>query len=216
MEAYVGEYGSGKSENAINRALMLVREGRRVTLVDLDVVEPFWTLRPLKQELESYGLEVLAWERAAVEGFGEVGTLLNPAARWALKREGDVIIDVGYGAGGARMLNLLEGFDTDPDLKVLAVINAAKPMTSTVEEIVEHVRSLGRVDGLINNTHLGSETDVETVQRGARLVAEAARILGIPVVATSALEEIARLIGPRDCMGHPVRPLKRFMPRGFW
>ncbi|MFA4884869.1 MAG: 4Fe-4S dicluster domain-containing protein [Desulfotomaculaceae bacterium] len=46
VEAYVGEYAAGKSESAINRALEVVRQGRKVTLVDLDLVEPFYTLRP--------------------------------------------------------------------------------------------------------------------------------------------------------------------------
>ena len=40
IEAYVGEYASGKSENAVNRAVALHRQGRPVTLVDLDTVEP--------------------------------------------------------------------------------------------------------------------------------------------------------------------------------
>ena len=53
IEAYVGEYASGKSENAVNRALELKRQGLAVTLVDLDTVEPCYTLRPIKQELEA-------------------------------------------------------------------------------------------------------------------------------------------------------------------
>ena len=51
VEAYVGEYASGKSENAVNRALALHRQGRQVTLVDLDMVEPCFCLRPLKKSL---------------------------------------------------------------------------------------------------------------------------------------------------------------------
>jgi NAD(P)-dependent dehydrogenase (short-subunit alcohol dehydrogenase family) len=89
-------------------------------------------------------------------------------------------------------------------------------MTATVEDVVAHVRELGRVDGLINNTHLGEETTVELVQEGARLVTAAARLLGLPVVATSVVKELAPLLGGRDVMGNPVRVLERFMPRAFW
>src|SRR5690606_12288002 len=71
LEAYVGEYASGKSENAINRGCQLARSGRRVRLVDLDLVEPFYTLRPLKRRLEREGLEVLAWETSELVGLGE-------------------------------------------------------------------------------------------------------------------------------------------------
>ena len=211
----MGEYASGKSENAVNRALDLVRAGRRVTLVDLDVVEPFFTLRPIKRKLEALGLQVVAREHHIL-GVGETGVPLPAEAKWALRREGDVILDVGYGAYGARTLNLVEGADRDPDLRVLAVVNVARPMTATVEDVVAHVRELGRVDGLINNTHLGEETTVELVQEGARLVTAAARLLGVPVVATSVVKELAPLLGERDVMGNPVRALERFMPRAFW
>ena len=61
VEAYIGEYASGKSEVAINRSLELKSQGRQVTLVDLDTVEPFYTLRPLKNKLESQGLNVISF-----------------------------------------------------------------------------------------------------------------------------------------------------------
>lgn len=183
--------------------------------MDLDVVEPFFTLRPIKRELEARGLQVVARERHTL-GLGETGVPLPAEAKWALRREGDVILDVGYGAYGAQTLNLVEGADRHPDLQVLAVINVARPMTATVEDVVAHVRELGRVDGLINNTHLGEETTVELVQEGARLVTAAARLLGLPVVATSVVKELAPLLGGRDVMGNPVRVLERFMPRAFW
>ena len=56
VEAYIGEYASGKSENAVNRALTLAKQGREVTLVDLDLVEPVYTLRPLISLLEEKGV----------------------------------------------------------------------------------------------------------------------------------------------------------------
>lgn len=216
VEAYVGEYAGGKSENALNRALELARQGRKVTLVDLDIVEPVYTLRPIQDELRAQGVDVIAWKTSETTGLGEAGTALKPEARWALRRQGDIILDIGYGVEGARTLKLVEGAEADPHLRVFAVINTARPMTAGVEDIVEHVRGLGRVDGLINNTHLAEETIVEQVQAGARTVAAAAGILGLPVVATAAEEKVAQEIGPADCLGNPVRPLTRFMPRAFW
>lgn len=216
VEAYIGEYASGKSESAINRALELTRQGRKVNLVDLDMVEPFYTLRPLQRELSNLGLEVIAWQTEETLGLGEAGTVIKPAARWALRREGDIILDIGYGVEGVRTLNLLEGAVRDPDLKIFAVINVSRPMTAGVKDIVAEVSAMGRVDGLLNNTHLAGETTVELVQAGARIVTEAAAILGLPVVATLADTKLAEKIGPVDCMGIPVRPLERFMQKAFW
>ncbi len=216
VEAYVGEYASGKSEVAVNRALELAEKGRPVTLVDLDIVEPCYTLRPIKKALEQKGITVLAWETRDIMGLGETGNVLRAENRWALRRSGDIILDIGYGVEGAKTLKLLEGAGEDPDLKIYAVINIARPMTGSVRDIVEYVRGLGRVDGLINNSHLGDDTGVDIVREGARMVGEAARELGIPVVATAAVDDIARVLGPVDELGNPVRKLVRYMPHTFW
>jgi hypothetical protein len=216
VEAYIGEYASGKSEIAVNRALELVRLGRQVTLVDLDLVEPCYTLRPLKKELEQAGMTVLAWETAELIGLGETGNVVKPSTRFCLLRPGDVIMDIGYGISGARILNLVENAWEDPDLKIYAVINIARPMTATVDQIVDHLRDMGRVDGLINNSHLGDETDVAIVDQGARTVAAVSRILGIPVVTTVVAESLAASFGKNDLYGHPVRVIRRYMPRAFW
>ena len=50
-------------------------------------------------------------------------------------------------------------------------------MTHSIDDIVEHVTSLGKVDGLINNTHLGEETTLEIIHEGAKIVTEAAKDL---------------------------------------
>lgn len=217
VEAYVGEYASGKSENAVNRALELLAQGRRpVTIVDLDIVEPFYTLRPIKKELEEKGLQVVAWETRATMGLGEAGTLIRGDMLWSLRREGDLVLDIGYGVEGSKTLNLLHGAHEDKDLRIIAVINASRPMTASVEEIVDHVRGLGPVHGLLNNTHLAEETDLAIIREGARLVDAAARELDLPVMATAADERFRGKLAPEDVLGQPVRFLQRFMPRSFW
>ena len=215
LEAYVGEYASGKSENAINRALALVGGQEPVTLVDLDVVEPFYTLRPLKKELESQGLNVIAWETKQAFGLGETGSIIMPQMRWALQNPGHVILDVGYGVGGSQVFNLLEGFP-ESGLKVFAVLNVARPMTATLEDILHYLEGFPQLDGVINNSHLGGETDLDIIRQGADIVSDAATSLGIPVIATSVEERFRSELGEHDHRGNPVRYIKRFMERAFW
>jgi hypothetical protein len=215
QEAYTGEHASGKSENAINRALSLLGDGQKVTLVDLDLVEPFYTLRPLINELSAKGLDVVAWHTRETMGLGEAGSTLKPEARWALKKDGHVILDVGYGAYGTRILNLLEGYG-ESELKVMVVINVARPMTATVGDILEYLGTFTQVDGLINNSHLGDDTDFDIIRRGVDIVSEVGGILGVPVVATSVDERFRNSFGPCDHHGNPVRFLQRFMQRAFW
>lgn len=216
VEAYIGEYNSGKSEVAVNRALDLLNEDHKVTLVDLDIVEPFYTLRPLKKELEDRGLTILAWETKETMGLGEAGNIIKPAMKWALRREGDVILDIGYGVEGAKTLNLVEEKEKTPELKIYAVLNIGRPMTSDKEGMIEYVKTLGPVHGIINNSHLGDETDAEFVQEGARVIGAAARELGLPVIATTIDYRLAEQIGTNDNEGNPVRLLYRYMDRSFW
>lgn len=216
MEAYIGEYASGKSEIAVNRALWLKNQGRMVTLADLDIVEPFYTLRPIKKKLEDMGIVVMAWESRQTMGLGEAGNIIKPELRWVLKRPGDLILDVGYGVEGAKTLNLVYGAFDNPFLKIYAVINVSRPMTSTVADIVEYINSLGRVDGIINNTHLGDDTDVDVIQNGAKIVNEVSQELNIPVIFTTAEEHHQNILGNSDCAGNTVFYIQRFMREAFW
>ncbi len=216
VEAYIGEYASGKSELAINRALELRQTSDEVTLVDLDFVEPFYTLRSLRDYLQQQGLTVIAWGREDSFGLGETGSLVNPPARWVMWRSGHIIIDVGYGVHGAASLNLVEGALESPELKVWAVINTGRPMTSTVRDIVDYVTSLQRVDGLINNSHLGDLTTMEFVLEGLRVVKEASQQLNLPVIYTAvekALEPDLRAAGLNPSQ---IKGITRYMPGAMW
>lgn len=217
VEAFVGEYASGKSENAVNRALSLYEQGHRpLTLVDLDIDEPTYTLRPIKLQLEQSGLGVIAWETRQTVGLGEAGSTIHPDVKWSLRKEGHLVYDVGYGVYGSRTLNLVEGVWDCPELRVYMVINLSRPMTSSVDRIVDEVRSFGRVNALINNTHLGDETTTDLIYKGADAVAQAALVLDMPVAATSAVENLAAELRAEGRLPHPIWSLKRFMPQAFW
>lgn len=216
VEAYVGEYASGKSENAVNRALFLAKKGRPVTLVDLDLVEPCYTLRPLKETLVNQGVEVVAWETKDMIGLGETGSLLHPSMRWVLHRSGDIILDIGYGVHGAKVLNLLEGAHGHPDLKIYAVINLGRSMTSTKEEVIDYLKDLGQVDGLVNNSHLGEETTEEFILNSIRIMEEVSKLMDIPLIAISMTEEMAAKMDFLKQSNIPLWVLKRYMPESFW
>lgn len=209
-EAYVGEYASGKSEVAINRARELVQRQEKVTLVDLDLMEPFYTLGSLKEGLEKEGVEVLAGEKEKPFGLGETGNLLQPAARFALRRQGNVIFDVGHGWAGHQALNLVEGLWEESSFQILAVVNPFRPLTATPARIISFIESLGRVDGLISNSHLGEATTPADIQKGSVQVRKAASLLGLPLVAVTAAEGFKPFLNTTSFAGAPLRYLKLF------
>ncbi len=223
VEIFTGAYASGKSEISINRALMLKNENSPITLVDLDTVEPAYTLRPLKKELESYGINVITQENYF--GLGETGNIITTQQQNCLKLNNDnIVIDVGYGAGGLDILNLVTGIEDEENLSIYIVINASKPETSTVEKIVEYVKwSCGTdvqkwkvLSGIISNTHFSDETELEDVLKGFEITRKAAEILNLPIRAITVSEKLYPQLEPMIFSGIPVWTLKRFMPKALW
>ncbi|MEQ8201593.1 MAG: hypothetical protein ABRQ24_09280 [Syntrophomonadaceae bacterium] len=190
-------------------------QGRQVTLVDLDTVEPFYTLRILSRQLADMGLRVISFSRAESFGLGETGAMLKPAARWALLHEGDIILDIGYGVQGAKTLNLVEGAYQSPELRIIAVVNGTRPMTNSKERVKEFLKELGRVDAVVLNTHLGDQSTIDIISNGNSFIREAADELGIPIAFIAISEEFRGVpqIGEWDL---PVKYIKRYMPGAIW
>ena len=111
VEVFAGAYASGKSETSINRARQFARDGRQITLVDLDSVEPAYTLRPIAGKLREEGINVIT--QPDNFGLGEAASYVTPQQINCLNQEGDIIIDVGYGAGGLDILDILTGIKVE-------------------------------------------------------------------------------------------------------
>ena len=222
VEVFTGAYASGKSEISINRALDLFNEGEDIILVDLDTVEPAYTLRPIQKDIEKLGIKVITQENYF--GLGETGNTITSEQLNCLYSGKDIVIDVGYGAGGLDILDVLNGIEKEQDLNIYMVINASKFETSTVESIVEYVNwSTGttkkdwkKFSGIISNTHFSYETTREDVIRGYEITKKAAGLLNLPIIAICVSEGIYPAFEGGSYDGVPIRQLKRFMPKALW
>jgi cellulose biosynthesis protein BcsQ len=123
VEVFCGAYASGKSETAINRAQQYARKGEKITLVDLDSVEPAYTLRPIVKELKDMGINAIAQESRF--GLGEAATYVTGEQLNCLHNEGDIIIDVGYGAAGLDVLDIINNIELEENLNIYLVLNTS-------------------------------------------------------------------------------------------
>ena len=57
---FAGHYGSGKTNIAVNYALLLAREGRRTAIADLDIVNPYFRTKDSARELEAAGVALIS------------------------------------------------------------------------------------------------------------------------------------------------------------
>lgn len=183
----VGHFGSGKTEIAVNLAYRLRRRAELVTLVDLDIVKPYFRSRGLLEDLEAQGIEMVAPR-------GEFShadlPIVVPEVRAAVGQAAaglrQVLIDVGGADVGARVLGSIPGLDDPRTTDVLFVVNGNRPFAETPAAVLAMLREIERVSrlavrGLVANTHLMHETTVQTVLDGLRLAATVGRETGLPV-----------------------------------
>lgn len=214
---FVGHFGSGKTEIALNRALDLASAGERVTLADLDVVKPYFRSRAAREHLAAAGIELLAPTGANVHADLPI---IVPQIRSHLRRDHrHLIMDVGGDDVGARVLGSLSDVIPLGETECLLVLNFRRPSTPDPERaliMVREIEAVGRVPvtGLISNTHLMDETTVEVVLSGYHMALETARLAGVPVQAVTVDSEFADDLGAEglEC---PVIAMRRIVRPPF-
>lgn len=208
----VGNYGSGKTEVAVNLAIRLSAQ-RDVSIADLDIVNPYFRCREAREEMEAFGIRVIN-----PKGEYQAADLpiILPEIRGAvLGEKGTLIFDVGGDDAGARVLSSLADVFADRPYVMLQILNARRPFTQTAEGCLKIGREIEaasrlRVTGLVSNTHLLEETDAETVLDGLRLAREVGAEAGLPVSFMTA-DESLRGAFDADKAGCPVLWIKRRM-----
>ena len=219
VEIYAGAYASGKSETALNRARQYAQLNKQITLVDLDTVEPAYTLRPIANDLRKMGIDVIT--QPDNFGLGEAASYVTPAQVNFLSNDGDIIVDVGYGAGGLDILDIVNNIDKETNLQAYLVVNTAKFETSTIDNIIEYVdfaRGSERkydFSGMISNTHFGDETTKEDIINGYNKLKIASQKVNIPIRAIGIDEKLAQDFA-LTYDGVEVWAYKRMMPKAFW
>lgn len=202
----VGNYGSGKTELSLNLALASAQQ-MTTTLVDLDIVNPYFRSGEKADELKAAGVRVLmptfAMSTVDIPALpAEIQSVFEqPSQR--------VIFDVGGDDTGAAALGrYAPSFRRyREDTTVCLVINAMRPLTQTAEDVVDlaqRIAARGRmnIDVIINNTNLADQTEPEMLAAGHQVAVEAAKLLGVSRVVDVAMPQL----GVKDAL-----PLTRHM-----
>jgi len=190
---FVGHFGSGKTEIALNVAFRLARRGVPVTLADLDIVKPYFRSRAARSMLAEAGVELLA---PSGENIHADLPIIVPQIRSALREsQRRLILDVGGDDSGARVLGSLADVIPVAETDCLVVLNFRRPSTPDPDGAVAMVQDIEataqlRVTGLISNTHLMNETTLDVVLDGHRMAQETGRRLDLPIRAVTMTQKI--------------------------
>ena len=183
-----GHYGTGKTEFAVNLAIAMARDGRKVSLVDLDIVNPYFRSIERKAQLEREGVVVHVTSQG---GKADIPALPAAIMSVFIDPELQTVIDLGGDPGGARVLGYYKPQIDQTPHDFWFLINRNRPENATAEKAIAYLRqtevaSRQKITGIINSTHLGRETSTEDILRGDALAAEIADILGLPLIYTVA------------------------------
>ena len=208
----VGNFGSGKTEVSVNLALMLSGE-HRVRIVDLDVVNPYFRCREAREEMERAGIDVIYPKG---EFHAADLPIVLPEVKGAIDgNEGYVIFDVGGDDLGARVLGSLADVISNRSYSMFQVINTRRPFTRTVNgclKMKEEIESASRlrITGLVANTHLIDQTDLDVVKEGLDTAREVADQAGLTLEFVAINRELLPEFGDGSA-GYPVLSVERMM-----
>ena len=178
-----GHYGVGKTNLSINLALDCAEAGHRVTLIDMDVVNPYFRSSDYSDVLTARGIRVLGPNFAN----SNLDTPSLPAAIGDAIAEGEkVIVDVGGDDAGATALGVYRKHLGEADPDVLYVINRYRSQTTMPEEAVQILAEIERAahikaNAIVNNSHLQGYTTLQTVLDSVPFADKVSEMTGLPV-----------------------------------
>ena len=183
-----GHYGTGKTNLSINLALDCARRGEDVSLVDLDVVNPYFRSADYADVLTENDVRVVGPNFANTN----LDTPSLPAAVRSTIAEGSrVIVDVGGDDAGATALGVYYRTLTEAEPDVVYVVNRYRSMTTHADEAVQILAEIEAMSHLkatcvANNSHLKRETTEATILDSMGFAEEVASATGLPLRFTTA------------------------------
>jgi len=207
----VGNYGSGKSETAVNLAAHGRGRGLSVKITDLDLVNPYFRSREARGPLEDMGVEVILPPAKYMHADLPI---LTPGVAAMIKNPSDLtLLDVGGDDVGARVLAALaEAFKGRP-ITVLQVLNRLRPFTAdakgcmAMQNQIEAASKL-KITRLVSNGNLMDETCPQTIYDGLDLVTRVSRQTGLDIAFITASSKLLPKLD-MDRIPVPVLPIHR-------
>lgn len=209
----VGNYGSGKTEVAINLAVHHKRAGIDVRIADLDLVNPYFRTREARGPLSEMGIDVVL---PAEQYLQADLPILTPEVAGMIRQPGQLaLLDVGGDDVGATILATLEDEFKGKAPRVLQVVNPLRPFTETregclkVQHAIEKASKLA-VNGIIGNANLVDETVPDNIYDGYAFVHDLSEHGELPLEFIT----VTRALMPSIDIHHfscPVLPIDRQM-----
>ena len=213
IKIFVGSFGSGKTEIAINYSIYCRKNHSQVAIADLDIVNPYFRTREAKDALNLKGIKVISPE-------GEMAyadlPLISPEIKGLIQNlDYHLILDVGGDDVGTVVLGNFKSFIKDLDYEMLMIVNSYRPFTQDIPQIQQMAQEIEnssrlKISGIISNPNLSTQTDEDLIKKGHILIRQAAEKLKLPIKFICIEERFSQKI-KQENFEEPIFYIKRFI-----
>ncbi|KPU46320.1 hypothetical protein OXPF_00480 [Oxobacter pfennigii] len=212
IRVFSGHFGSGKTEFSINYAIKLAKENKKTCIVDLDTVNPYFSVREVKDYLESLNIRVVSPHIKITTA--ELSTVPSEVMAVFDDRSYEVVIDVGGDEAGAQVLGQYNRYFKQEPYDMYFVINTNRPLTDNPQKIIDYIDSIEKsarleTKYLINNTNMSYDTAIKDILKGQEIIKEVSLKSNKPIKYTAVREDLINDL-PRGIEGE-VFKLSIFM-----
>ncbi len=206
-----GHYGCGKTNLALNLALEAAAAGETVTVVDLDIVNPYFRSSEYGGLLEKNGVRLIAPVFAGTT----LDTPTLPPEIYSIfdGGAGRVFLDAGGDDAGVTALGGLHSQLAEAGYDMLYVVNRYRVLSQTPEEaavLLSEIETASRLKAtaLVNNSHLGVETKLSDLTAALPFAKKAAELTGLPLLYSTAPDFALR---PGEALPEGFKPIRRYV-----
>ncbi len=194
VNIFMGHYGSGKTYVSVNYAIALKKYSDKVSIYDLDIVNPYYRTVDALQMLQNNNVELIVSPYA--ETNVDIPAMNSGAYKMLNPDFGCAVLDIGGDDRGALALGRFrEGILSENNYEVFFVVNRFRPETRTIKDAIqikEEIEKSAKLKftAIVNNANLGNETTEEHIVSGYEFCLQLGKTVGLPVKFTSVRNDL--------------------------
>jgi MinD-like ATPase involved in chromosome partitioning or flagellar assembly len=193
ITVFAGHFGSGKTMLSVNYALHMAKNGKPVTVCDLDIVNPYFRLADYKDIFEQHNIRLISSPYANTNL--EIPAMPTEAQAIFDNESSCGVIDLGGDRGALALGRYAKHANLAKSFEMLLVVNKYRPNSRSIRDIIKIKEEIEsdcgvRFTGMVNNPNLGRDTTLEHINESLPFIAELSMATGLPCKFTSVRKDL--------------------------